>query len=199
MSTNKRRRNNTTTARKTRAKSKTLRNQRLIGRILLGAIGCILLFIVFNLLRPNQSGPLNPPQAKPATVATSHENPVTGNTSLASANNTSAKKAKYDFYSQLKKRNEEVEQEVKHRIETEKPPEIEGRNYRIQVGAFQEIDLANRLRARMILRDYPVQLIQNGEIHMVQIGPYQDRDEAISVQKRLEREGVKTLLKAYVN
>lgn len=76
---------------------------------------------------------------------------------------------------------------------------VTGANYRVQVGAFRQQEQANRMRARMILRDYPVVITQSGAFYLVQIGPYQHKETAQRIQQRLKREGVDTLLKSYVN
>lgn len=110
------------------------------------------------------------------------------------------KKARYDFYHELSGRRAEVEKEVEQKIgSSAKVPDVKGSNYRIQVGAFREKEQANRMRARMILRDYPVTIIRNGSFYLVQIGPYKEKDQAQRVENQLKREGVDTLLKAYVN
>lgn len=110
------------------------------------------------------------------------------------------KKPRYDFYHELAGRKAQVDAEIERKAETTaKVPEVTGSNYRIQVGAFREQEQADRMRARMILRDYPVTIIRNGKFYLVQIGPYKEKDSAVKVQNRLKREGVDTLLKAYVN
>lgn len=76
---------------------------------------------------------------------------------------------------------------------------VTGANYRVQVGAFRQQEQADRMRARMILRDYPVVITQSGAFYLVQIGPYQHKETAQRIQQRLKREGVDTLLKSYVN
>ncbi|WP_172460843.1 SPOR domain-containing protein [Suttonella ornithocola] len=121
--------------------------------------------------------------------------------SIVTSQSQAPSQPKYRFYDELKKRNAEVQKELQQKMQEEsKTSNIKGRNYRIQIGAFSEKESADRIRARMILRDYPVEIINNGKLYLVQIGPYVDRAEAVKVQKRIEREGIReTVLKAYIN
>ncbi len=179
---------NKTTRRKSRRKAprndRHRQKQRLLGTFLLILIALILFFIVYHLFFPSTSPSLlsvNGVQAAPRSTQRREE------------------KAKYSFYDELKKRHEEIKGEVEAKANAEKKPRIEGRNYCIQIGAFRERHAAENIRARMILRDYPVRIVRNGEIHLVQIGPYADRDQALDIQKKLTREGAETVFKVYVN
>lgn len=160
--------------------------QRILGTFLILVIVMILLFIGYNMLRPSRSG-LIPPNR-----AVAHENPT------RAAVKTSGQ-AKYSFYDALRKRHDEVDAEVREKLAREKKVAVKGRNYRIQIGAFHDNDSANRVRARMILRDYPVQILRDGTSYLVQIGPYKDRDQALKVRKKLTQEGLKTIFKTYLN
>lgn len=179
-----------------RSKSKRSSSQsriiaRLIGMLLMAGILVILGFIGLKFLNGMES-------RDRATVASEAQQPAV----QAPQNEVAqpAKKPRYDFYHELAGRKAQVEAEIERKVEsTAKVPEVKGSNYRIQVGAFREQEQADRMRARMILRDYPVSIIRNGKFYLVQIGPYKEKDSAVQVQKKLRREGVDTLLKAYVN
>lgn len=109
-----------------------------------------------------------------------------------------AHRAKYSFYDQLKKRNSEVQAEVAAKTQAlDNAPAVKGTYYRVQVGAFKEADQADRLRARLILRDYPVTILQSNNFHLVQVGPYQDREEAQKAEQSLKQSGFKVLLKKF--
>ena len=164
---------------------------RLIGMLLMAGILVILGFIGLKFLNGMEA------RDRPATIT---------NTQLPASPvakpqpEQPVKKPRYDFYHELAGRKAQVEAEIEQKEETTaKPPEVTGSNYRIQVGAFREQEQADRMRARMILRDYPVTIIRNGKYYLVQVGPYKEKDNAVKVQNRLKREGVDTLLKAYVN
>lgn len=165
------------------------RMQRILGTFLLIVIAMILLFIGYNLLRPPAAGLL------PADGALAENAAATGTLNPSRA----AGKPKYRFYDELKKRHDEIEAEVREKLAGKKEAEIDGRNYCIQIGAFHDSNSAESVRARMILRDYPVQILHSGKVHLVQVGPYKNRDRALEIQKKLIREGLQTMLKTYVN
>lgn len=170
------------------ANNQTKLMRRFINVIVLVIIAVILLLFAWRLFFPK---PLTPPVA-PAPVATPAP--------AAKPAPASAQQPEFSFYDELKKRSDEVNAEVTQKLEAQsKQPEIQGKNYRIQIGAFKNQQLANQMRARMILRDYPVHIVQNGDIYLVQVGPYKDRDEAKKVQKRLTRDGMNTVFKAFIN
>lgn len=175
--------------RKKPANDRQLRMQRILGTFLMLAIVMILLFIGYKLLRPSNSGWILPDRAAV------HKNPARA---AQTAPQTTGQ-AKYSFYDALKKRHDEVDAEVREKLAQKKKSPIKGRNYCIQIGAFEDSNSAERVRARMILRDYPVQILRDGEIHLVQIGPYKDRDQALKVRKKLTQEGLKTIFKTYLN
>ena len=108
------------------------------------------------------------------------------------------RQAKYSFYDELKKRNSEVQAEVAAKTRAlENTPAAKGTYYRVQVGAFKEEEQADLLRARLILRDYPVTVLRSDNYHLVQVGPYQDREEARKVEESLKKSGFKVLLKKF--
>ena len=103
-------------------------------------------------------------------------------------------KPKYDFSKELKQRDAEVKATVKQRIETNDKLQSQrrGQNWRVQIGSFKDRDNADRLRAKMILRDYPVQLSEQktaqGNMFIVQVGPYYSQAEALRIKNRLQKE-----------
>ncbi|WP_158008693.1 SPOR domain-containing protein [Rappaport israeli] len=102
-------------------------------------------------------------------------------------------KAKYSFYEELKKRSNEVEQKVEQKAKVKTSSDA---LFIVQVGAFRDKNMADRLRARLILRDYPVSLAQNKSIYVVQVGPYASHKEAEAMESQLKREGMETLVKS---
>lgn len=108
------------------------------------------------------------------------------------------RKARYSFYDELKKRSNEVQAEVEAKSkELATAPAVKGAYYRVQVGAFKEKEQAERLRARLILRDYPVTIVQSNHFHLVQVGPYQKREEAQKIEETLKKSGFNVLLKKF--
>lgn len=111
---------------------------------------------------------------------------------------TTQRQAKYSFYDELKKRNSEVQAEVEAKSRAMDKADVgKGTYYRVQVGAFKEQEQADRLRARLILRDYPVTILRSDNFHLVQVGPYQNREEAQKVEESLKKSGFKVLLKKF--
>lgn len=164
----------------------TLLVQRIIGIFLLGFIVVFLGILAMNFFRGHHQG------EKVQVVKT----PM----NVVSKTAQTSSKPKYNFYQDLQKRNAEVQQELQSKIKNTQEVRVNGKNYRIQIGAFRDKDSADRLRARMILRDYPVQVINNGQLYLVQVGPYIERDKAVNIQKRLRKDGIKdATIKAYVN
>lgn len=174
-----------------RPNSKAFWAQRIMGMFLLFLILGILLLIGVNFFKEHKESYVRPVAEKPS-VQTEQQN----NRQAVQA----AQTPKYSFYESLRKRDEQVKTELQHKIAQADKSSIKGRHYRIQLGAFSEEAHADRLRAKMILRDYPVQIIKDGTLFLVQIGPYAEREEAVNIQNRLQREGIKDhVLKAYVN
>lgn len=111
---------------------------------------------------------------------------------------TEQRKARYSFYDELKKRSNEVQAEVEAKSkELAASPAVKGAYYRVQVGAFKEKEQAERLRARLILRDYPVSIVHSNNFHLVQVGPYQKREEAQKIEESLKKSGFNVLLKKF--
>lgn len=108
------------------------------------------------------------------------------------------RKARYSFYDELKKRSNEVQAEVEAKSkELATAPAVKGAYYRVQVGAFKEKEQAERLRARLILRDYPVTIVHSNHFHLVQVGPYQKREDAQKIEETLKKSGFNVLLKKF--
>lgn len=137
----------------------------------------------------SQSAPQTPPAQSAVQKTPEQEAP------------TKTNKAKYSFYEELKKRSNEVEQKVEQKAPQQKEQKTKvttssDARFIIQVGAFRDKNMADRLRARLILRDYPVSLAQNKSIYVVQVGPYASRKEAEAMENQLKREGMETLVKS---
>lgn len=189
-------------AAKPRPDSKAYLMQRIMGGILLAVIVGFLGVLALNFFKDSKENASRAERsAKPRAErrADNGAQPKQGNTANTQAAIPAAE-PKYTFYNELKKRSDEVQAELKEKIEKADKASIKGEHYRIQIGAFSDKDTADRLRAKMILRDYPVQMIKDGPLYLVQLGPYAEREQAMEVQKRLPREGIKEhILKRYLN
>ncbi|UJF23651.1 SPOR domain-containing protein [Suttonella sp. R2A3] len=165
---------------------------RIIGMILMAFIVVVLVLIVYRFIQAMDG---EPKPNRPATPPTTRQQPPPEQPKNTDQNND----ARYDFYQELAHRRAEVDAEIERKTEeTNVITDMEGNYFRVQVGAFREKEQADRMRARMILRDYPVTIVQSGQFYLVQVGPYQEKAYAQTIQKRLQRQGVDTLLKAYV-
>lgn len=157
------------------------------GLIMLSVIGVVVLIFYKLSVGDETEASKRPP---PPTVATQTPPPA--------APQTTQRQAKYSFYDELKKRNSEVQAEVEAKSRAMDKADVgKGTYYRVQVGAFKEQEQADRLRARLILRDYPVTILRSDNFHLVQVGPYQNREEAQKVEESLKKSGFKVLLKKF--
>jgi len=57
--------------------------------------------------------------------------------------------------------------------------------YFIQVGAFKDKKLAKKLKKQLIQKHWPVIIQQKKQLYAVQLGPYDDRQQATSTMKKL--------------
>lgn len=67
--------------------------------------------------------------------------------------------------------------------------------YWLQVGAFQDPDLAKQLRRELRGRVSDVQILSEGSWHRVQVGPFRSRKKAETAQRDLRRMGYDSVLK----
>lgn len=78
---------------------------------------------------------------------------------------------------------------------TEGTPESERRpEYRIQMGAFRNRIYAERLLGELLEQDYPAYIDDSGAYVRVQVGRYEDMNEAAAMERRLKRDGYQTVL-----
>lgn len=181
------------------------KNHYLVARFLGGVILAIVL-VIFGLILANafyskNTTRFHSPQLQPANSGAVKQALATKNPVENEKNQYPIKtQAKYSFYEQLQRRSREVQAEVAQKTAAQKKRQpIKGKNYRIQIGAFRDKDQAEQLRARMILRDMPVEIIRSKSYFLVQIGPYANKTLALKVQKKLERENMDTILKTFVD
>ena len=66
--------------------------------------------------------------------------------------------------------------------------------YRIQVGAFRNRIYAERLLGELLEQDYPAYIDDSGAYVRVQVGRYEDMNEAAAMERRLKRDGYQTVL-----
>lgn len=66
--------------------------------------------------------------------------------------------------------------------------------YRIQVGAFRNRIYAERLLGELLEQDYPAYIDDSGTYVRVQVGRYEDMNEAAAMERRLKRDGYQTVL-----
>lgn len=179
---------------KKKARGMSQLSARIIGMILMAFIVVVLVLIAYRFMQAMDNNAKRNPT--PTPVSTQAEAPPAESPS----SDKPTSNARYDFYQELTHRRAEVDAEIERKSEENAvTTDMRGNYFRVQVGAFREKEQADRMRARMILRDYPVTIVQSGSFYLVQVGPYQEKAYAQSVQKRLQREGVDTLLKSYVN
>lgn len=163
---------------------------RMLGGLIMISIMGIAVFVGYNLgIKKHDAGAdahyVAPSEAQPSAEADDERA-------------RAQRKAKYSFYDELKKRSGEVQAEVESKSkELAAVPVGKGVYYRVQVGAFKEKEQAERLRARLILRDYPVTIVQSNSFHLVQVGPYQQREEAKKIESNLKKSGFNVLLKKF--
>ena len=200
--------------------SKKRKNQKadnyLAARFLGGSMMAVVLivfgFVLGNMFGQKDNAPsrtsANNPQiakAQPAAAA-KPARPAIASTPRKSG------QPKYSFYNELQRRSEEVRAEAAApaaktdkpaAAKTEKkprPPTVKGANYRIQVGAFKDKTQAEQMRKKAALGDLPVEIIYGENKHyLVRVSPYSSKDQAISIQKKLDGQNMSTLLKTYNN
>ena len=202
--------------------SKKRKNQKadnyLAARFLGGSMMAVVLivfgFVLGNMFgqkdgAPARTGANNPQIAKAQPAAVAAQKPprpaVAGETRKPG-------QPKYSFYDELQRRSEEVRSENsakpapkadKTDSKAEKKPRsltVKGANYRIQVGAFKDKAQAEQMRKKETLNGLPVEIIYGENKHyLVLIGPYASKDQAADIQKKLENNNLKTLLKTFNN
>lgn len=67
-------------------------------------------------------------------------------------------------------------------------------NYRVQVGAFRNRMYAERLLNELLEQDFPAYIDDTGEFLRVQVGGYDQLNEAADMERRLKREGYQTVI-----
>ena len=67
-------------------------------------------------------------------------------------------------------------------------------NYRVQVGAFRNRMYAERLRNELMELDFPAFIDDSGEYLRVQVGGFDNLEEAAMMERRLKREGYQTVI-----
>lgn len=160
---------------------------RFLGGMIMLSIIAVVVFAFYKLSVSDEAETPKPPRV--AQQAPPQPAPQTA---------TPRQQAKYSFYDELKKRNSEVQAEVEAKSRAlDNTTATKGTYYRVQVGAFKEQEQADRLRARLILRDYPVTILRSDNFHLVQVGPYQSREEAQKAEESLKKSGFKVLLKKF--
>lgn len=72
--------------------------------------------------------------------------------------------------------------------------ELAEKNYRVQVGLFRNQMYAERLRNELLEQGFPAYIDQSGPFFRVQVGGYDDLEDAIEAEWRLRRAGYDTLI-----
>ena len=67
-------------------------------------------------------------------------------------------------------------------------------NYRVQVGAFRNRMYAERLRNELMEQDFPAYIDDSGQYFRVQVGGFNNLEEAAMMERRLKREGYQTVI-----
>ncbi|MDO5091450.1 MAG: SPOR domain-containing protein [Cardiobacteriaceae bacterium] len=183
---------------KKRVKSAQISNSsrvaaRLLGGFIMFVVIAVAGFVGYHIGIKKDDVPRDPPRRE-----VSANTPAVANNGNGQGREAQQRKARYSFYDELKKRSNEVEAEVAAKSkELAAAPDVKGAYYRVQVGAFKEKEQAERLRARLILRDFPVSIVHSNNFHLVQVGPYQKREEAQKIEETLKKSGFNVLLKKF--
>lgn len=79
-------------------------------------------------------------------------------------------------------------------VSTEKHLNSESELYRVQVGAFRNRQYAERLLNELLEQDYPAYIDDTGNYIRVQVGEFADMNRAVTMERRLKRDGYQTVL-----
>lgn len=74
---------------------------------------------------------------------------------------------------------------------TEMPEE---RGYRVQVGLFRNPNNARRLQEELLEQDFPAYIDDSGQFLAVQVGRFDNLEDAVQLEQRLKRAGYETLV-----
>lgn len=66
--------------------------------------------------------------------------------------------------------------------------------YRVQVGAYNDRDNANRLVEQLQREGYPAFIMMNNGLYRVQVGAFKDMDNAVKMEQRLRNDGYNTFI-----
>lgn len=66
--------------------------------------------------------------------------------------------------------------------------------YRVQVGAFRNLNYANRLLNELLEMDFPAYIDDSGEYYRIGVGGYATLNEAVQMERRLKQEGYQTII-----
>ena len=187
---------------------------RFLGGSMMAVVLIVFGFVLGNMFgqkdgAPARTGANNPQIAKAQPAAVAAQKPP--RPAVASEPRKPGQ-PKYSFYNELQRRSEEVRSEnnAKPAAKADKgdnkaekkprSPAVKGANYRIQVGAFKDKAQAEQMRKKEALNGLPVEIIYGENKHyLVLIGPYASKDQAADIQKKLENNNLKTLLKTFNN
>ncbi len=107
-------------------------------------------------------------------------------------------KPKYSFYDELKKRKVEVDEKkgtVTNRSITTSKDKDEYYRYVVQAGALSQKADAERVKQSLTKLGYTVRIVQSGSKHLVQVGPLQGKNLAITTERELKSKNYPTLIK----
>ena len=71
---------------------------------------------------------------------------------------------------------------------------IQENNYRVQVGAFRNRTYAERLLDELMEQEFPAYINDSGPYYRVQVGGYENLNEAADMERRLKRAGYPTVI-----
>ena len=71
---------------------------------------------------------------------------------------------------------------------------IQENNYRVQVGAFRNRTYAERLLDELMEQELPAYINDSGPYYRVQVGGYENLNEAADMERRLKRAGYPTVI-----
>lgn len=83
---------------------------------------------------------------------------------------------------------------AKSSLQPKNPQQTISSGFVIQVSASKSKENSDRLRAELILKNYPVKMEMKNSHYLIQIGPYATKKEAEKIEKSLIKDGYKTYL-----
>lgn len=174
----------------------------MVGGLTIGLFVALLVYINENTSASNKSrfgetvGNLFSQTAKDVREVTKKKQTAPAKPSEANA----AHKPRFDFYTILPELEIAIPEQDLIRLEKQTPtatPQASG-NYILQVGSFKQSEQADQLKARLALQGVEANIqsvaINNDTWHRVRIGPVNDLAILSQIRKRLQKNGIASIV-----